>query len=174
MGVQSKGRVESGRLKPQALRADTQPGCLSSLPHLTPPHPTFFSALSSSQTGLLQEQADHSQTSGLCLLPARCCIGILFAKHSLGFCGLGFGPSRFSLQAASWPKGKERLPWGPAGLRGQALLSHQPEKAQGRVPGLPTVDRPSLSICPPQTQAGHYEAEGRSPGFSSPGTGWQP
>lgn len=103
MGVQSKGRVEPGRLKPRALRTDMQPGCLSSLP--TPPPSPLFPV---PQTGLLREHADHSQTSGLCLLPAQCCIGILFARHSLGFCGLGFGPSHFSLGAASWPKGKER------------------------------------------------------------------
>lgn len=104
MGVQSKGRVEPGRLKPQALQADTQPGCLSSLP--TPPHPTFFPALSSSP--------DWAPPGTSRSLPNK---RPLFAScpvlHRHFVCQTFLGVLRpwlwpFSLGAASWPKGKER------------------------------------------------------------------
>lgn len=134
-GVQSKGRIEPGRLKPWALQADTQLGCLS-----TPAPPPSSPLFPVPQTGLLHEQADHSHTSGLCLLPALCCIGISFARHSLGFCGLGFGPSHFSLGAASWPKGKGRPQSAEVAMGGPRLGRGAPRASPATLRGRPRAE----------------------------------
>lgn len=83
------------------------------LPHLRP--------CSFRRPGLdssLNKQIIPEQAASVCLRPSRCCIGTLFAKHSLGFCGLRFGPSHFSLGLLQTPEARGspralRMTWGP-------------------------------------------------------------